>query len=500
MKKLVKKKTVKKIVKKAAKKVAKKAPKKAVKKAVKKPARKAPSKKASAPVMILLPEKNGPLVHLELALMNGSLRDPIGKEGTASLALSMMLRGTKQKNSQEFHRALDNIGGEIHLGKYKESQRIYGVCLSDKLPEFLGLLEEMLVEPAFEKGEFEKIRAQMRSGLLDELGSDDEIADRRFQEYMLWGNAYGRMTSGSLESLDNITVEDLRKFHADFFRAPDFVVGASGGFDRKYLDKRMHEMLARLPAETAGRIEAKAPEFRAGKSLLFLDKPGRTQAQLYIGAPGVSFMDKDYFAMLIANHVFGGSSFSARLMREVREKRGWSYGCYSWYRSGKQPLYFGMHAVPSNKDAIPALNLMIELFRDYGKNGITKEEFQFAKQSLVSQSAFLQDTLRKRLDNKVTEAVLGLEPGYYDRYQKKLASLTHAQVQAAIRKHVDPSRIFATVLGSVEQLELATHGAKGFTKVWKKKFDEPASDLKSAAPFIVAGRGKSSKAESPATL
>jgi zinc protease len=262
----------------------------------------------------------------------------------------------------------------------------------------------------------------------------------------------------------------------------------------------MKAILGRLPQETAGSIEAKAPEFRAGKSLLFLDKPARTQAQLYIGAPGVSFMDKDYFSMMIANHVFGGSSFSARLMREVREKRGWSYGCYSWYRSGKQPLYFGMHAVPSNKDAIPALNLMIELFRDYGKNGITKEEFTFAKQSLVSQSAFLQDTLRKRLDNKVTEAVLGLEPGYYDRYQKKLAKLTHAQVQAAIRKHVDPSRIFATVLGSVEQLELATHGAKGFAKVWKKKFDEPASDLKEAAPFIVAGRGKSSKAESPAIL
>jgi zinc protease len=499
----MKKKTVKKMAakkKKPAKKAVKKSVKKAVKKAVKKSVKKASPKKAAAPVMILLPEKNGPLVHLELALMNGSLRDPIGKEGTASLALSMMLRGTKKKNSQEFHRALDNIGGEFHLGKYKESQRIYGVCLADKLPEFLGLLEEMLVEPAFENGEFEKIRAQMRSGLLDELGSDDEIADRRFQEYMLWGNAYGRMTSGSLESLDKITVEDLRKFHADFFRAPDFVVGASGGFDKKSLETKMKAILGRLPQETAGSIEAKAPEFRAGKSLLFLDKPARTQAQLYIGAPGVSFMDKDYFAMMIANHVFGGSSFSARLMREVREKRGWSYGCYSWYRSGKQPLYFGMHAVPSNKDAIPALQLMIELFRDYGKNGITKEEFTFAKQSLVSQSAFLQDTLRKRLDNKVTEAVLGLEPGYYDRYQKKLAKLTHAQVQTAIRKHVDPSRIFALVLGSVEQLELATHGAKGFAKVWKKKFDEPASDLKDAAPFIVAGRGKSSKAESPAIL
>ncbi|MFK5098528.1 hypothetical protein, partial [Klebsiella pneumoniae] len=76
---------------------------------------------------------------------------------------------------------------------YKESQRIYGICLAEKLPAFLDLLEEMLTEPGFRDDEFVKVREQVRSSLLDELGDDGEIADRRFQEYMLWGNPYGRM-------------------------------------------------------------------------------------------------------------------------------------------------------------------------------------------------------------------------------------------------------------------------------------------------------------------
>ncbi len=486
---------------KPAKKTAKRKPAKRVsRKAAPARAASKPVKTSGAPRMIFLPEKRGPLVHLEFAVTNGSLRDPAGKEGVASLTLSMLLRGTMKKSSTEFHRALDNLGAEIHLGKYKESQRVYGVCLSDKLPQFLDLIEEMLVEPAFTEGEFIKVRDQVRSSLLDELGSDDDIADRRFQEYMLWGNAYGRMTSGSLESLERITVQDLRAFHLEFFRGADFVVGASGGFDKKMLESRLSALLGRLPSGSAGTMDAESPKFAAGKSILFLDKPERTQAQLYIGSPGISFHDKDYFPMLIANHVFGGSSFSARLMKEVREKRGWSYGCYSWFRSGKRPLYFGMHAVPSNKDALPALKLMISLFQDYGKNGVTKQEFEFAKKSLVSQSAFLQDSLRKRLDNKVTEAVLGLEKGYYDLYQKRLAKLTYAQVQGAIRRHVDPSKLFALVLGSVDQLELGTHGTKGFSRVWKKKFDEPASDLRVADPYIVAGRGISSKADSSPAL
>ncbi len=454
----------------------------------------------SLPPMILIPEKHGPLVHLEFAILNGSLRDPPGKEGVASLTLSMLLRGTRSRSSHEFHRALDNLGAEIHLGKYKESQRIYGVCLSEKLPAFLDLLQEMITQPSFDPSEFQKVRAQVRSSLLDELGSDDDIADRRFQEYMLWGSAYGRMTSGSLESLDQISVEDLRAFHQEFFLAGDIVVGASGGFDKIKLQKRLRELLSHLPQGGLGRLESDAPRFQSGKSLLLLEKPERSQAQIYVGSPGISFANKDYFAMMVANHVFGGSSFSARLMKEVREKRGWSYGCYSWYRSGRQPLYFGMHAVPSNKDAIPALKLMIQLFQDYGRKGITKAEFEFAKKSLVSQSAFLQDSVRKRLDNKVTEAVLGLEKGFYDKYQGKLKSLTYAKVQSAIRRNVDPSRLFAVVLGSVDQLNLATHGTKGFSRVWKKKFDEPAADLKLSDPYIVAGRSISSKADSAAEL
>jgi zinc protease len=427
--------------------------------------------------MIFMPEPKAPLVHLEFALLNGSLRDPDGKEGVASLTLSMLLRGTLRRNARDFHQDLDRLGAEIHLGKYKESMRIHGVVLADKLPAFLDLLEEMLSEPAFAESEFQKIRSQLRSSFLDELGSDEDIADRRFQEYLLWGNPYGKMTSGGLETLDKITVADLKDYHQRYFRGGDFVVGASGGFDRRYLGSRIKQILARLPQGRVGRLEASAPSLRKGKSLLLLDKPGRSQAQIVVGSTGVSFESKDYFAMLVANHIFGGSSFSARLMKEVREKRGWSYGAYSWYRSGRRPLYFAMKSVPSNKDAVPALSLMVKLFQDYARKGITKEEFQFAKKSLVNQSAFLQDTARKKLDNKVSEAVIGLPEGFYDGYQKRLQALTYAKVQGAIERNVDSSRIFALMLASTEAVGPDLGALKGFSKVWTRKFDEPPTDL-----------------------
>lgn len=443
----------------------------------KKGAVRAKAKGRSKTQIIFMPEKGAPLVHFDFALRHGSLRDPAGKEGVASFTLSMLLRGTRQHPAKEFHRLLDNLGAEIHVAKYKESMRIYGMTLADKVEPFLDLFEEMLTAPVFAEEEFAKIREQVRGSLLDELGSDDEIADRRFQEYLLWGNPYGRMTSGSLESIQRIEVADLRRFYDDYFRQDDFVVGVSGGFDRRKIETRVREILARLPAGSAGRLQATAPTHRKGKYLLLVDKPGRTQSQITIGSAGVSFTDKDYFAMLVANHVFGGGSFSARLMKEVREKRGWSYGAYSWYRSGRQPLYFAMHAVPSNKDTRPAAELMIELFRQYAKKGIDKNEFNFAKQSLVNQAAFLQDTLRKRLDNKVTEAVLGLPKGFYDKYQGRLRKLGHAQVQKAIRRCVDASRLFVLILGDAAELREPLGTLPGLTKQWERKFDQEPDGL-----------------------
>lgn len=434
--------------------------------------------------LILLPLKNDPIVHLDFALLNGSLRDPAGKEGLSSITLSMLLRGTKKKNSTEFHRQLDNLGAEIGFGKQKESMRLYASVLSENLEPLIDLIEELLTEPLFSIEEFNKVKALLRSGLLDELGSDDDIADRRFQEYILWGNAYGKMTSGSIESLEGISIEDIKAFHQKYFKGLDFIVGASGGFDKKFLEKRIRGLLNRLSGPSIGRLEAEAPQIAKGKSLILLDKPGRNQSQIIIGAPGINYSHKNYFALLLANHVFGGGSFSARLMSEVREKRGWSYGAYAFYRSGRKPLYFAMQTVPANKDTVPALQLMIKLFQDFAKKGITKEEFNFAKKSLLSQSAFLQDTNRKKLDNKVTEAVLGLPDKFYDKYRSRVKALTYAKVQRAIKTTVDPSRIFVLVLGTLPDLKKDLRALKGFKNIWQVSYEKAPSEPKNLERII----------------
>ena len=99
--------------------------------------------------MVLLPDPSSPLIYLDFALLYGAVEDPSEKDGLASITASMLLRGTKNKKAAAFHQALDDLGAEVHLGKYKESLRIYCIVLAANLNPLLNLLEEMLIEPSF---------------------------------------------------------------------------------------------------------------------------------------------------------------------------------------------------------------------------------------------------------------------------------------------------------------------------------------------------------------
>lgn len=405
-------------------------------------------KTKSGAKLILIPDASTQLVFVDLAFKVGSVLDPPGKSGLASLTTSMLLRGTKRKSAKEFHEQLDELGADIYLGKYMESIRIVGEVLVENLDPFFDLLCEMVSEPAFSEEEFQKLLAQTRSSLQDELGSDGGIAERRFQEYLLEGHPYGRITSGSLASIARISVADLRRFYEENLCVEAAVFAATGNFKKEKMEGLARRLLDGLPSRDFTRSEVKAPHFPPGRRLLIVEKPDRTQSQIYIGGAGAGYLNPDYYALLIGNHVFGGGSFSAWLMKEVREKRGWAYGAYASFRTAREPLYFMMTTTPSNKDTAPAVLLMLELFEKFAKKGVTKAEFDFAKKSLVNQTAFQQDTPKKRLNNKVSEELLGLPAGFYDRFQGNLRKVTYGNVQSAIRRQFRPEDLFVMVLGT----------------------------------------------------
>ncbi len=421
---------------------------------------------------IVISDPSSPLVFVDIALKAGSTMDPEGKEGVSSLTASMLLRGTKNLTAEKFHEKLDDIGGELFLGRYMESTRLVGECLAENADKFFDLIEQVLAEPSFEESEFKKLKNQSLSRLKDELSDDDAIADRRFQEYSLAGHKYGRLTGGSLESVENISPDDLKSYYDKFYGSANTIFSATGGLSKKNLELKLDRLSKAFNNDVQEIDSVEAPKFPKGRQLHIIEKPNRTQSQIVIGAQGIGYENPNYHEIIMANHILGGSSFSAWLMKEVREKRGWSYGAYSFYRNAKNPLYFMASTTPSNKDTVGAVELILKLLKKFSKGKISKSEFDFAKKSLVNQSAFLQDTIKKRLGNKVSEDLLDLKKGFFDDYQARLKKVTYKGMLKAIERHLNFDDLYLLVLGTPDEWSSELEKLPKLKEVTRTKFDE----------------------------
>jgi zinc protease len=194
------------------------------------------------------------------------------------------------------------------------------------------------------------------------------------------------------------------------------------------------------------------PEF-SHRRLQLVDKPDRTQTQILAGQSGVRLDDPDFFPLHVANHVFGGGSFSSRLMREIRVKRGWSYGAKSSFRHGTRPRSWNFYFFPASKDAPAALAEGLRMVEKLKAEGISQAEFRFARESLINGAGFSYNTPLKRVENTLTERTLGLPDGFVRGFAQRLREVELSQVNSALGRFLKPNALTITVLGTASELK-----------------------------------------------
>jgi zinc protease len=194
------------------------------------------------------------------------------------------------------------------------------------------------------------------------------------------------------------------------------------------------------------------PQFVNHRRLLIIDKPDRTQTQIHIGQIGVLMTDPDFFPLYLGNYAFGGASFSAILMSEIRVKRGWSYGANSGFRFGLRPRSWTTHLFPAERDTAQALELSLHLIQQPKSDGISQSQFEFAQRSLVNSSGFAYNTTKKRVENTVLEKTLGLPSGFIKSYGEALKKVKFDQVNHALAKFLQPEHLAISVLCTSKKL------------------------------------------------
>ena len=341
----------------------------------------------------LVREHSVPLVALNYAFHGGSTQDDPDKAGTANLAADLLDEGAGDLDGKAFHERLESHA--IELGFRVARDYFHGSLrtLNDHREEAFDLLHLALSAPRFDADAVERVRGQVLSSLRRESTSPNSIASRRWWETAFPDHPYGRESQGSLDSVPRITVADLRDYVRRAFARNGLSISIVGDVDAKTAGALIDRAFAGLPAETDLRPVADASPRGLGRRIVInLDVP---QAAVTFGGPGLARHDPDFMAGYVVNHILGGGTFTSRLYREVREKRGLAYGVSDslvWFR--RAAVVYGATATRADRTS-EALAIVERETKRMAESGPTADELAAAKAYLKGAYALSLDSSPK---------------------------------------------------------------------------------------------------------
>ncbi len=416
----------------------------------------------TAPVVIVEPSPDTPLVWFEVAIRGGASADPLGVEGLHRHAALLARRGAGSRKRAELDETLDSLGAALEVGVSRDAVSVSGLALSRHLDAVIDLAAEILGAPRFDEDEHARLLRETPQ-VLDEIRDDDSaLATRWFDWLCCPGHPYGRTSLGTNASLARIGALG-RDAALDLWKREvvtnNLVVGLAGDIDEAAAARTVDRLIGRLPAGAVGRI-ATEPQVKPtrGRRVILIDKPDRTQAQLRVGHVAMRYGHADTAALAVAEAIFGGM-FSSRLMQEIRVKRGWSYGAGCALRRSRLPHWFEIWTAAAIEVAGPAVGLTLDLYADYAARGPTDDEVDFARSYLIGAMPFHVATARQRMQLAVRDAVFDLPAGYTAQLPEALRQLSAADVRAACARHLRPDDAVTVAVTTAENARRALETA-----------------------------------------
>ena len=402
----------------------------------------------------------GNQVSATLELRFGDEKTLAGKHAAAQIAGALLMRGTKNKSRQQIQDEMDKLDARISVsgggggggrgggrGSSLSSATATVQTTAANLIPALRLAVELLREPAFPESEFEQVKKQLIAAVergRTEPGSlAGEAMQRSLSQYAKGDVRYARSLDEQIEDINKVTLDDVRRFHQQFYGASDAIMVVAGEFTPAEVQKEATTLLGswKSPARYA-RIDSRFQ--RATKPAnLKIETPDKTNAQFEAGLQfALADTDPDYPAMLIANYIFGGS-IASHLADRIRNREGLSYGVNSVFTAPSEGNLASFRAIaianPQNAPKVEA-SFRDELQKTLSA-GFTAEEVAAAKKAYLDQR-----TVGRAQDQALPGLILTREATnrtlvWDEQMDAKLAALTPGQITAAFRKYINSAAV-----------------------------------------------------------
>ncbi len=386
-----------------------------------------------------------PIIDIDLSFDAGGVRVPAGKAGLAGLTRSMLDAGAGDLDEEAISARLSDIGAK--LGGSADDDRASVTLRTLSYPKerdaALDLLRLVTSRPTFPEAVLAREKARSIAAIREADTRPDAIAAKRFSAAIYPGHPYG--TVATVETVESITRDDLIAFHRDHYAANRATVAIVGDLTRDEAERVAQRLTEALPP---GAAASPLPAVTLPKAeTVKVDHPA-TQSHIHIGLPAVRRGDPDYFALLVGNYTLGGGGFVSRLMKEVREKRGYAYSVYSYFAPKRLEGPFEIGLQTKREQAGEALKLAREVLEDFIRTGPTAAELTAAKKNLIDGLALRIDSNAKLLGHVSTIGFYGLPLTYLDDFPKRIAAVTAKDVREAFARHVRAEHLVTVIVAA----------------------------------------------------
>ncbi len=390
-----------------------------------------------------------PMVDVRLIFDAGAAREPAGRNGLAALVNSLLDEGAGGLDATGISFEFERLGARYSAASGYDFASVSLRSLSD--PALLGPalqnLRRVITEPAFPMKAVERQKQRLLIAIERKQQSPAEIARDAYQAAIYRDHPYAYPSDGTRESVAKLGRGDIVNFHRDYYSARNLRLVIVGDLDR--------EQAAALAEDLTGGLEqGQAPgplpavDRLAQGETIRIEHPS-SQVHILLGQPGLKRGDPDYFPLYVGNHILGGGGFVSRLYEEIREKRGLSYGAYSYFTPRREAGPFTASLQTRGGQEEQALQVMRETIRSFIEQGPTPEELEAAKNNISGGFPLRLDSNSNILGYIAMIAFYGLPPDYLDTFVEKVNAVKLEQVREAFRRRLQPERFVTVMVGPV---------------------------------------------------
>ncbi len=390
-----------------------------------------------------------PFTALEIRFKGGGSLDAPDKRGAVNLMMGLLEEGAGDLNARDFARDRDALAASFGFDARADSLSVSARFLSENQDQAIDLLRLALIEPRFDDDAVERVRQQVLASIKSDAKDPNKIASRNFMAQAFGDHPYASPLQGTAESVSALTRDDLIAAKAATMTRDRIYVSVVGDITATELGALLDRLLGDLPETGAPQPAAAAYDLPGGTTVVDHSSP---QSVALFGHEGIMRHDPDFFPAFVLTEVLGGGGFTSRLMTEVREKRGLTYGVYAYLAPREHAALMMGQVSSSNNRIAEAIEVTRAEWQRMADEGLSEEELVAVKTYLTGAYPLRFDGNARIADIMVGMQFQGLGTDYIDTRNDKVNAVTVEDIRRVAKRILQPDELHFVVVGQPEGL------------------------------------------------